>query len=130
MSAFRQRLGDVAHLEHTGPKLLVVSPCRNEANFLRASANSVLAQTRRPDLWIIVDDGSTADTPSILAEFAARHTFIRVVRRADRGFRQVGPGVVHAFRHGLDQVDDREGVDYLCKLDLDLILPPAILKPC
>lgn len=89
---------------------------------MRRTLDSVVAQTLRPALWIIVDDGSTDDTPAILASYAAQHDWIRVVPKADRGHRAVGPGVIEAFYHGLDTVDLSE-FDYLCKLDLDLDLP-------
>lgn len=89
---------------------------------MRRTLESVLAQTVLPTLWVIVDDGSTDGTSEILAEYAAEHPFIRVVRREDRGERAVGPGVIEAFYAGLRTVDLDE-FDYVCKLDLDLDLP-------
>jgi exopolysaccharide biosynthesis WecB/TagA/CpsF family protein len=83
---------------------------------------SVARQTVLPALWVIVDDGSSDATPQILAEYATRHAWIKVIRRDDRGFRSVGPGVVDAFYAGFDTIDPT-GFDYLCKLDLDLELP-------
>jgi glycosyltransferase involved in cell wall biosynthesis len=103
---------------------LLVSPGRNEAAFMRRTLDSVIAQTERPALWVIVDDGSTDDSPAILADYAARHDWIRIVRREDRGRRAVGPGVIEAFYAGLDTVS-LDDYGYLCKLDLDLDLPPA-----
>lgn len=101
---------------------LAISPCRNEAVHMRRTLDSVVAQTLRPARWIIVDDGSTDDSAAILAEYAARHDWITVIARRDRGHRAVGPGVVEAFYDGLAQVDlDRYA--YVCKLDLDLDLP-------
>lgn len=89
---------------------------------MRTTLDSVIAQSVRPDLWVIVDDGSSDDTPEILAEYAARHDWIRVITKPDRGKRAVGPGVVEAFYVGLDSVD-LDDFTYLCKLDLDLDLP-------
>lgn len=103
-------------------RYLVISPGRNEAAFMRRTLDSVIAQTERPALWVIVDDGSTDESPQILADYAARHDWIRVVRREDRGHRAVGPGVIEAFYAGLETVD-LDDYDYLCKLDLDLVLP-------
>ena len=53
-------------------RYVLISPCRNEAEFMRHTLDSVLAQSVRPEKWVIVDDGSTDDTPNILAEFAAK----------------------------------------------------------
>jgi exopolysaccharide biosynthesis WecB/TagA/CpsF family protein len=82
----------------------------------------VAAQSVTPALWVVVDDGSTDGTRAILEEYARRLPYLRVVRRADRGRRQVGPGVIEAFYAGLETVR-LEDFDYLCKLDMDLDLP-------
>ena len=60
----------------------LITPCRDEASYARRTIASVLAQTHLPALWVIVDDGSSDQTPQILAEYAAKHPFIKIVRRA------------------------------------------------
>ncbi len=37
-------------------RLLVISPVHNEASHIELIAHALAAQTRRPDLWIVVDD--------------------------------------------------------------------------
>ena len=106
---------------------VVISPCRNESDFMRQTFDSVIAQSVRPALWVIVDDGSTDETPRILAEYAAQHDWIRVVTRSDRGRRAVGPGVIEAFYAGYETIDPKR-YTYLCKLDLDLRLPAGYFE--
>lgn len=106
---------------------VLISPCRNEAAFMRRTLDSVIAQSETPTLWVIVDDGSTDETPAILAEYAVKHDWIRVVPKPDRGHRAVGPGVIEAFYFGLDTIDLSDFA-YLCKLDLDLDLPPRYFE--
>lgn len=106
---------------------LLISPCRNEAEFMRQTLDSVIAQSIQPARWVIVDDGSTDDTPRILTEYAARHDWIEIVTRGDRGRRAVGPGVIEAFYAGYARVDP-DNYDYLCKLDLDLRLPASYFE--
>ena len=101
---------------------VIISPCRNEAKFMCQTLDSVIAQTIQPSLWVIVDDGSTDDTPHILEEYAQRYSFIRVVPRKNRGHRSVGPGVIEAFYAGYQNIDLND-FDFICKLDLDLNLP-------
>jgi biofilm PGA synthesis N-glycosyltransferase PgaC len=103
-------------------RYVLISPCRDEAAYIRRTLDSVAAQTVPPALWVVVDDGSTDDTPSILADYQQRLPYLRVVRREDRGRRSVGPGVIDAFYAGLDIVS-LDDFDYLCKLDMDLDLP-------
>ena len=109
------------------PNYVIVSPCRNEADYVKNTLDSVVEQSVLPDLWVIVDDGSTDDTPQILAEYAGKYSFIRVVTRENRGHRSVGPGVIEAFYAGLDTVELKQ-FDFLCKLDLDLIMPPRYFE--
>jgi glycosyltransferase involved in cell wall biosynthesis len=109
---------------HVTPRrrYLLISPCRDEAQYLRRTLDSVAAQSVLPALWVVVDDGSSDQTPAILEEYARRLPYLRVLRRADRGRRQVGPGVIAAFYAGLATVR-LEDFDYVCKLDMDLDLP-------
>ena len=111
----------------TGNRYVLISPCRDEADYMRQTLDSVVAQSLPPAKWVIVDDGSTDATPQILAEYAQRHDWIEIVTRSDRGRRAVGPGVIDAFYAGLDAVNPDE-FEYLCKLDLDLEIPPGYFE--
>ena len=106
---------------------VLISPCRDEAAYMRETLDSVIAQSLRPAKWVIVDDGSTDDTPRILAEYAERHDWIEIVTVRDRGRRSVGPGVIEAFYAGLETIDLSQ-FEFLCKLDLDLRLPPRYFE--
>jgi biofilm PGA synthesis N-glycosyltransferase PgaC len=110
-----------------GRKYLLVTPCRDEAKYARVTLESISRQSILPALWIIVDDGSTDETPQILAEYAAKYPFIRIIRRADRGDRKLGGGVIDAFYTGYDSINPRD-YDYVTKLDLDLELPPTYFE--
>ena len=100
----------------------LISPCRNEAAYMRQTLDSIVQQSRRPARWVIVDDGSSDATASILSEYSGRHEWISIVRRADRGHRAVGPGVVDAFYAGFEQLDITR-YEFVGKVDLDLRLP-------
>lgn len=101
---------------------VVISPCRNEQEYMRLTLNSVVRQTLPPARWIIVDDGSTDDTANILAQYAKSYSFITIVTRKNRGHRSVGPGVIDAFYEGYNTINI-DDYDYICKLDLDLDMP-------
>jgi biofilm PGA synthesis N-glycosyltransferase PgaC len=107
-----------------GRRYCLVSPCRNEADHVRRTLDSVIAQSERPARWVIVDDGSNDETPDILQRYASQYAWIEVVRRPDRGQRAVGGGVIEAFNDGWHRLEPNP-FDYVCKLDMDLILPPT-----
>ncbi len=108
----------------TGRRYVIVSPCRDEADYMRTTLASVAAQSEPPACWVVVDDGSSDDTPAILADFAATHPYVQVVTLPPRSTRVLGPAVVHAFDAGLATVD-LDDYDYVVKLDMDLDLPPG-----
>jgi len=60
----------------------VVVPTYNRARLVVRAVESVLAQTRPPDELIVVDDGSTDDTPAALARFGDR---VRLVSQRNAG---------------------------------------------
>lgn len=129
MNADTTLRGDSADVEHRvrSRRYLLVTPCRDEAKYARRTLDSVIGQTILPALWIIVDDGSKDETPAILREYAAKHPWIRIVTRADRGDRKLGGGVIDAFYAGYDTVNPDE-FDYVTKFDLDLDLPSGYFE--
>jgi glycosyltransferase involved in cell wall biosynthesis len=64
------------------PLVSVLIPSYNRAALLPAALDSVFAQTYRPIEIVVVDDGSTDDTPAVLARYGDR---IRSVRQANGG---------------------------------------------
>jgi Glycosyltransferases, probably involved in cell wall biogenesis len=54
------------------PTVTVVTPAYNQANYLRDTIESVLSQDYPNIEYIVLDDGSTDDTPRILAEYGDR----------------------------------------------------------
>jgi len=110
-----------------GRRYLLISPARDESAYLRRTLDSVIAQTAQPTKWIIVDDGSTDATPDILREYAAQYDFIKIIHKSNRGHRQVGPGVIEAFYAGYNTIEPKD-FDYICKLDVDLDLPPRYFE--
>ena len=108
-------------------RYVLITPCRDEAQYMQRTIDTVAAQSVPPSKWVIVDDGSTDDTPRIAAAAAARHPFITVIRRDNRGQRAVGPGVIDALYDGLATLD-LDDFEYLCKLDADLELPPRYFE--
>lgn len=70
------------------PALLVsiVMPAYNAGRWLRESLDSALAQTHPAVEIIVVDDGSTDDTPAILADYARAHPArLRVLTQPNAG---------------------------------------------
>jgi len=59
---------------------LLVTPAKNEEKFLPRVIDAVVNQTIIPNLWVIVDDGSTDETPQIIKEAQMKYEWIKSIR--------------------------------------------------
>ena len=108
---------------------VVVSPVRNEEAYIRFTLDCMVRQTILPKEWVIVNDGSTDRTGSIIDEYARQYSWIRVVHRVNRGFRKAGGGVVDAFNEGYQTIQSSDW-DFVVKLDGDLSFQPDYFEKC
>lgn len=111
------------------PSYIVITPVRDEAQYIGKTIESMVGQRIRPSRWVIVDDGSSDSTPQLAEAAAARVPWITVIRRKDRGARKSGGGVVEAFYDGYAAIRDLRW-DYLVKLDGDLSFDEQYFATC
>jgi poly-beta-1,6-N-acetyl-D-glucosamine synthase len=89
------------------PSYVLITPARNEAQFIELTIRSVVAQTVRPAKWVIVSDGSTDGTDAIVSKYAAENQWIELIRMPERRERHFA-GKVHAFNAGYARLKDVE----------------------
>lgn len=108
--------------ERVRPRYVVITPARNEQDFIRCTLDSMVAQTCRPLRWVIVSDGSTDQTDAIVAEYADRHDWITLIRTPDKRDRSFA-AKVYCFNTALAEV---QGLDYdvIGNLDADISFEP------
>ncbi|MFN3513109.1 MAG: glycosyltransferase family A protein [Phenylobacterium sp.] len=87
----------------------VVIPARNRASLIGRAVESALAQTLPVDEVVVVDDGSTDDTPEIVETLARRDDRVRLVRLPASG------GAAAARNRGVAATR----CDWICFLDSD-----------
>ena len=100
------------------PRVSVITPCYNSANYVKATLDSVRAQTFEGWEHVIVDDGSTDASAAVVAEATALDSRTRLVQQANGG-------VCAARNRGVLEVSSNS--DYLLFLDADDVLTPAML---
>lgn len=97
------------------PKISVVIPAYNCSTYIAATLDSVLAQTLPAHEIIVVDDGSSDNTPEVVASYPKVHLI-----------RQVNQGVSAARNTGVRQAQG----DWIAFIDGDDIWHPEKLKLC
>lgn len=108
-------------------KYAVISPVRNEAEYIEQTIQSMISQTIKPCEWIVVNDGSTDGTEDIIERYLATYPWMKLVNREDRGFRQRGGGVVRAFYDGYEALSCQD-YEFIVKLDGDLSFEPTYFE--
>ncbi|MCE5230189.1 glycosyltransferase family 2 protein [bacterium] len=98
----------------------IIIPCYNQSAYVAHAVESALAQTFRDFEVILVDDGSTDQTPQILAKFQAGNPDrISIVSQSNQGLSM-------ARQAGLDRAPG----EYIVFLDSDDWLMPGMLGAC
>ena len=88
-------------------------PVYNCAQYLREAIESILGQTFQDFEFIIINDGSTDNTPEILREYANKDSRIRVIN-------QPNSGIVTALNRGLKEAKG----EWIFRMDGDDISLP------
>ncbi|HUO25028.1 MAG TPA: glycosyltransferase, partial [Candidatus Aquilonibacter sp.] len=87
----------------TLPSYVLITPARNEAEFIGLTLKSMVAQTVLPLKWVIVSDGSMDGTDDAVRPYTERFSWIELLRMPERSERHFA-GKVHAFNAGYERV--------------------------
>jgi glycosyltransferase involved in cell wall biosynthesis len=101
---------------------VLITPARNEERHIEKVIQSMIAQTELPIKWVIVNDGSTDTTASIVEPYLAKNNWIELVNlpaHRDRTF----AAKVYAFNAGFERVKNLE-YEVIGNLDSDLSFDP------
>lgn len=110
-------------------KYIIITPVRDEEQYIEQTLKSVIAQTIIPAEWLIVNDGSTDSTGTIIDEYAKKYPWIHAIHRGNRGFRKAAGGVIDAFYDGYNAKKSGEW-DFIIKLDGDISFDNDYFERC
>src|SRR5436190_2942728 len=101
-----------------GLSYAAVTPARDEEANLPRLAASLIAQTVKPVVWVIVENGSTDATASIARGLAAEHSWIRVHQTPSGDRYDRSSPLKRAFHSGVEALDGRGAI--VVKVDADV----------
>lgn len=96
----------------------IVTPVRDEEEFIEKLILSVLNQTVRPVRWIIINDGSTDRTEEIIKRYLSENPWIELLNLPNRGNRE--PGGDSIFEIGLRRIE-LDQIEFLARMDADVV---------
>jgi len=100
----------------------IITPVKNEAEYIEQTIKSVINQTIIPKIWVIVDDGSTDETSNIVTRYCEKYTWIKLIKLNNKNDERAGGSkVINAFYAGLRTIQEND-YEFIVKLDGDLSL--------
>lgn len=113
----------------TPTRVTVVVPARNEVGNIEACVRSALAQDLPGVRVVVIDDGSTDGTSSVLSDLAADHPALTVVTGGENPLPEGWLGKPWACqRAGEAALAQEDPPDWLLFTDADVRLDPAALR--
>ena len=100
----------------------LITPARNEGEYIESTIKSMIAQTHLPLKWVIVSDGSSDQTDELARKYLKEYQWIELVRMPERKERHFA-GKVHAFRAGYERLAETK-VEIIGNLDADVSFEP------
>ncbi|WP_406657766.1 glycosyltransferase family A protein [Methanolobus sp. ZRKC2] len=112
---------------------LIITPCKNEIDNLPKLVESVMKQTIRPIMWVIVDDGSSDGSKNIEKEAASKNSWIHILEINEEHKRDLGPHLSQNIKRGFEYAVDflkENDLDYkfIGNLDADLSIPSSFFE--
>jgi glycosyltransferase involved in cell wall biosynthesis len=101
-------------------------PVKDEEKNLYNVIESIVNQTVKPALWLIIDDGSTDNSPEIIQDFVSKYSWIKAVRLPPRR-RDIIFHVSYVYKYGFDFIlkyCEENDIEYsfIASIDADTIL--------
>ncbi len=114
-------------MNYTNKKIryAVITPVKNEEKYIGKVIDSIVNQTILPQVWIIINDGSTDRTEQILKTFETKYKWINVIHLNSNEKRKVGGAAV--IHHGLNLLD-LNSYEFIVRTDGDIEFDSAFFQ--
>ena len=96
----------------------LLTACRNESAFIGETIRSMIGQSLQPQVWLILDDGSTDGTADIIRQLSRGHDWIHLHQLEPRRERSFG-AQYRAIMRGYEMIKNLS-FDFIGALDADI----------
>ena len=109
-----------------GSSYALATAAYNEEKLIGSVIQSIVAQTVKPEKWVIVNDGSTDRTAEIVKGYADKYPFIELYTITEEHPRDL-TAQVHAINRGFSRLKDLP-CEFIGNLDADVTLEPTYFE--
>jgi poly-beta-1,6-N-acetyl-D-glucosamine synthase len=98
----------------------IITPARDEAETLPRLADSLARQTRLPEHWVIVENGSSDGTLRVAEAIAEAYDWVQLLVLGESGSRERGAPIVRAIHAGVEALGNE--ADVVVNVDADVTI--------
>lgn len=107
-------------------------PVKNEEKILCDVIESVINQTIKPALWLIIDDGSTDNSPNLIKDFVSKYSWIKSIHLPPHK-RDIIFHISYVYKYGFDFIIkyckvNKIKYSFIASIDADTILEPEYFE--
>jgi glycosyltransferase involved in cell wall biosynthesis len=111
---------------------ILIMPVKDEGKILRDVIESLVNQTLKPAIFLIIDDGSTDNSPQIIQNYVSKFDWIKSIRLAPHP-RDIIFHVSYVYKSGFDFIikycnDYNIKYEFIASTDADTVLEPEYFK--
>jgi glycosyltransferase involved in cell wall biosynthesis len=101
---------------------LLISSAYNEESTIKYSIESIIKQTVKPVLWLIVNDGSKDGTGRIIEEYTSKHDWIIKIDKKNDNIGIPGQHAMINLYYAIKQIPNKVNYNFIGHLDIDIII--------
>ena len=98
----------------------IITPARDEAETLPRLAESLARQTRLPERWVIVENGSSDGTRAVSEAIVETYDWVQLLVLGEIGSRERGAPIVRAIHAGIEALGTE--ADVIVNVDADVTI--------
>ena len=111
---------------------IMIMPVKDEEKILCGVIESIINQTVKPILLLIIDDGSTDNSPGIIQDYMSKFDWIKTIRLPPHP-RDIIFHISYVYKSGFDFIIkycDENNIDYdfVASIDSDTELEPEYFE--
>jgi glycosyltransferase involved in cell wall biosynthesis len=111
---------------------IMIMPVKDEEKIICDVIESIINQTVKPVIWLIIDDGSTDSSPKIIQQYVSKYEWIKTIRLPPHP-RDIIFHISYVYKSGFDFIikyceENKIEYNFIASIDSDTVLEPEYFE--